>query len=643
MNRDLDPSSAFSRMRHQASVGDWLLALLFSLTYFVLLARTDDMGFTRDESFYFRAAKEYSGWFVELVDNIRQGRGWETFSQESIDAHWSYNPEHPVLMKTLFALSYEWLHVRMDWISASLAMRLPAMAFGGAMMGLIYLLAYEMIGRRSAAVAAVLLMAGQPHWFFHSHLTCFDVPITTCWVAVIFAYWKSLDSWKWAVAAGFIWGLALTCKLNAFFIPAVLLMHWALGGITRFGFREGRLTVPRVPLALFCMAVIGPIVLYAGWPRHWYDTFNRLAWYLNFHLSHEHYYVLYFGQNLVRPPFPVDYPFVMTGITTPIVILWVCLAGCVVAGIRWVRDLGTSTGDKFAGGLLVALNILIPFLIIARPSTPIFGGIKHWFPALPFLCIMGGLAVHAALSALRNRWERGVATALLLGAIGVSGAVATWQCHPFGISYYNELIGGITGGADRMAMRQFWGYASRQSLDFLNEHVPQNGSVHWHETTGYAADMYREEGWLRDDVRSTWSIPDADYVVYEHDKGFWDFQTHVWTHYGNVSPAYVVSLHGVPLISVYENPYRRAERDSVQGGGEVDADAPERLDQDTLLRRFADVLPAWQALPEPSSGLPAEADAPADEEALDEEAADAEKPPEAEPVDAEAPAPEESP
>jgi len=604
MNRELDPSSAFSRMRHQAGLGDWLIALLLSTAYFVLLACTDDMGFTRDESFYFRAAKEYSGWFVELVNNTRQGRAWETFSQESIDAHWSYNPEHPVLMKTLFALSYEWLHVRLDWISASLAMRLPAMAFGGAMMGLIYLLAYEMIGRRSAALAAVLLMAGQPHWFFHSHLTCFDVPITTCWVAVIFAYWKSLDSWKWAVVAGLLWGVALTCKLNAFFIPAVLLMHWALGGLTRFGFRDGRLTVPRVPLALFCMAVLGPIVLYAGWPRHWYDTFNRLAWYLNFHLTHEHYYVLYFGQNLVRPPFPFEYPFVMTGITTPLVILWVCLTGCVVAAVRWVRSLGVSTGDMFAGGLLVTLNILIPFLIIARPSTPVFGGIKHWFPALPFLCVMGGLAVDAALSALRVPWQRATATALLLGAIGISGGVATWQCHPFGISYYNELVGGITGGADRMAMRQFWGYASRQSLDFLNTHVPQNGSVHWHETTAYAADMYREEGWLREDIRTTWSIPDADYVVYEHDKGFWEFQTHVWTHYQTWAPVYVVSLHGVPLISVYENPHRQTPAEPVQGGGDAEADPPNPVDQRTLLRQFSALLPAWACVPSLSSGLP---------------------------------------
>jgi 4-amino-4-deoxy-L-arabinose transferase-like glycosyltransferase len=604
MNRELDPSSAFSRMRHQAGVGDWLLALLLSAAYFVLLACTDDMGFTRDESFYFRAAKEYSGWFVELVNNTRQGRAWETFSQESIDAHWSYNPEHPVLMKTLFALSYEWLHVRLNWISASLAMRLPAMAFGGAMMGLIYLLAYEMIGRRSAALAAVLLMAGQPHWFFHSHLTCFDVPITTCWVAVIFAYWKSLDSWKWAVVAGLLWGVALTCKLNAFFIPAVLLLHWALGGIARFGFRDGRLTVPRVPLALFCMAVMGPIVLYAGWPRHWYDTFNRLAWYLNFHLTHEHYYVLYFGQNLVRPPFPVEYPFVMTGITTPLVILWVWGAGCVVAGVRWVRSLGVSSGDMFAGGLLVTLNILIPFLIIARPSTPIFGGVKHWFPALPFLCVMGGLAVDAALSALQYRWQRGVVASVLLSAIGIAGGVATWQSHPFGISYYNELVGGITGGADRMAMRQFWGYASRQSLDFLNAHVPQNGSVHWHETTGYAADMYREEGWLRDDIRTAWSIPDADYVVYEHDKGFWEFQTHVWTHYQTVSPVYVVSLHGVPLISVYENPHRQDPAEPVQGGGSAQADTPNPVDHRTLLSQFSALLPTWVCMPSLSTGLP---------------------------------------
>jgi predicted membrane-bound dolichyl-phosphate-mannose-protein mannosyltransferase len=532
------------------------LALLIGVT--VSLAATDDMGFTRDESFYFRAAKDYSGWFDELARNIRDGRPSASFTQQNVDQYWGYNPEHPVLMKALFGVSYLVLHQKTDLLSPSLAMRLPAMLMGALVIALLYLMAMEMTGKRLASLSAAMAMAWMPHFFFHSHLTCFDVPITTAWFAVVYAYWKSLDSTPWAVATGIIWGIALTCKLNAFFIPVVLLGHWGLGGLRQFSVRGARLSVPPVPAALFWMALLGPLVLYVGWPRHWFDTFNRLSWYINFHLTHEHYYVLYFGQNLFKPPFPFAYPFVMTAVTTPIVVLWLWLAGGLSIAWRWIRN--RMTGDRFATGILLALNIVIPFLIIARPSTPIFGGVKHWFTALPFLCLLIAPCVAWAQEALQrvngsNMAGRAFASTILVAATA-SGVVASWQSHPFGISYYNEVIGGITGGADARAMRQFWGYESRHALDYLRNAAPENASIHWHETTGYAVDMYREEGWLREDLRNAWSIDHASFIVYEHDKGFLDFLTQIWTRYGTHAPVFIVTLHGVPLLSVYANPER---------------------------------------------------------------------------------------
>jgi hypothetical protein len=177
--------------------------------------------------------------------------------------------------------------------------------------------------------------------------------------------------------------------------------------------------------------------------------------------------------------------------------------------------------DPFGTGILLALNIAIPFLIIARPSTPIFGGIKHWFAALPYLCLLIAVGIAQLQSALRRQpmWMGRAFASTCLLCITAGGAVASWQCHPFGISYYNELLGGITGGADARAMRQFWGYESRHALEWLDEHAPTGSQIHWHETTGYAVDMYREEGWLRPDLQNAWSIQSASFVVYEHDKG----------------------------------------------------------------------------------------------------------------------------
>ena len=62
-----------------------------------LLATVRSVGVPRDEGVYFRAATDYVGWWRMLLE-----RGHDALQQSAIDAGWSVNHEHPVLMKTLF-------------------------------------------------------------------------------------------------------------------------------------------------------------------------------------------------------------------------------------------------------------------------------------------------------------------------------------------------------------------------------------------------------------------------------------------------------------------------------------------------------------------------------------------------------------
>ena len=522
----------------------------------IVLANTADMGFTRDESFYFHAAREYAGWFHELEDNWDNGTLRESFTQASVDRHWGYNPEHPVLVKTTFALSGMILHDKLEWMSPSLAYRFPAMLFTGWLCAVMYLFALGWTRSRAVGVLAPLLLLTIPRFFFHAHLTCFDVPVTAVWVAFMYAYWRSIGSTKWAWVTGFMWGIALITKLNAFFLPFVLLLHWGIRATFASRVRaDGRLKVPDVPFALFAMAIVGPIVFVLGWPRHWFDTWNRVLWYLRFHLNHEHYFVLYFGQSLIRPPFPVGFPFVMTAVTTPLATLlaWAVGSGLVLKD-AW-SNFRARIVDPRGTALLFALNIAIPFLIIARPSTPVFGGVKHWFPALPFLCIIGAWGiVRLAAAVANNRPGPALATTVLVGGCIVGAAAyETADSHPYGTAHYNALVGGISGAADQEAMRQFWGYAGRGALDWLNENAPEGSRIHFQNTTQGAVDMYRREGWLREDLRPAWSVETADFFLLHHQKSFAPLHYDVWERFGTRSPVFTVNLHGVPMLSVYEN------------------------------------------------------------------------------------------
>jgi len=558
--------------RHRVRAWDYGVALLLIGAHLALLMATMDIGFTRDEGFYFRAGEEYNGWFEELDSNRAAGRAEESFTREGIDRHWSGNPEHPVLMKTLFGLSWDLFSQESDTMSGATAFRFPTAIFAALLSGLLFLFVIEAFGSRLAALFAVGALLFMPRYFFHSHLACFDAPMSTVWFAVIFAYWKSFYSRTWSVLAGVLFGVALITKLNAFFIPFALVGHWAIAGWRDFA-TEGkgvarRFRLPRIPAAFFWMATLGPLIFYLGWPRHWYDTFQRITWYFARHLQHEHYYVQYFGEALVRPPFTVWFPVVMTLVTVPVITL---LASAMGAGkvardaLAGRRGTGDAKRDLRGTGTLIAINIIWPMLIISRPDTPVFGGTKHWMQAMPFLAALAGVGVVAAFDTLwrrdsRRKLARTAAAgtfALLLLAPAVH---ATLAVHPHGTAYYNSLIGGVRGAADARMMRQFWGYSNRDGLEYLNEVAPENARIYSHNANGDAMRQYRRDGLMREDIREWGDMNRVDYLMYNHQRAFLSVPgppgslRSIWEAAQTTNPARVWSVDGVPVFSLYARP-----------------------------------------------------------------------------------------
>lgn len=575
---------------------DWAIALGIFVLVLALLLATMDIGFTRDESFYFHAARDYIRWFDGLFDGIAKGTWRESFTKATIDKHWSYNHEHPVLMKTLFALSDALFHRKLGWMESSTAMRLPTAALSAMLCSGVFLFARQLFGRFAGVVAACALIL-QPRFFFDAHLACFDAPIGAMWFLTVYAYWKSFESKRWAVLTGVFWGLALATKLNAFFIPIVFVLHWLVATWPQWRLSRSkesglRIGFPQMPWALVAMALLGPLIFYLHWPYIWFDTFARVKWYMMFHLEHVHYFARYFGQNLIRPPFPVSFPVGMTLVTVPATILFASTLGAgfyvwksgvfermkVVASSLKARQLPEASVTWRATGLLLFLNFLVPIAVIAQPGTPVFGGTKHWIPSMPFMAMMAGfgvmLAVHYALEWWRVRRDSDedvqtgvVSKVLFLLAFVVvlfpaSGEL--YRSHPQGIAYYNELIGSYQGAADAGMLRQFWGYASRQTLPWVNENAPQKSRIDPQNTTGWAWQELQREGLVRDDLK-VGNRYNSDYALFEQQKAFHYIRHELWRIYGVRAPSYVHEVEGVPLISVYEKPSARKKRTKEQG------------------------------------------------------------------------------
>lgn len=555
--------------RGRVAWGDQLVgAGLMAVYVGFLWATARAIGFGRDESFYFSAARSYGGWVHLLFEHSA-----EALRQGTIDAAWSENHEHPALMKTLFGVSWYLLVEKWHLVSEpSYAFRLPAMMLSGAGLWILYLFGARLWDRRAGLVAAFLLGA-MPRVFFHAHLACFDAPIMVMWLACVYAYWRAHTTrrlWR-IVLAGVVFGLALDTKHNTWMLPAVVVPH-ALFAERRSilaGLKAGRVVVPAT---LVSMAIIGPLVLVLLWPYLWHDTFARLQWWFEFHMNHVYYQMEFLGRNYWDAPSPRGYLPVMVLATVPTVTILLCAVGALRGGatavrmalarLRRGRDAAVETegsDEWIATALLLGMALFVPLAPwLLSSKYPIFGGTKHWFPAYPFVALLAGrgfaLVADAARAALQSLGARTMTAAQVALTAGILAApvAETAHCHPFGLSYYVPFFGGPAGGADLGLNRQFWGFTTQNAAEeYLNPQAPRNASVFIHDTTWGAWRQMQEEGRIRSDLRAGGAPHDGSIALLHHELHMSEVEYAIWTVDGTHNPVYIVQFDGVPIVSIY--------------------------------------------------------------------------------------------
>jgi dolichyl-phosphate-mannose-protein mannosyltransferase len=562
--------------------------LLFALSTGWVIAAQRDQGIARDETVYMTYGTGYANWWIDLLKRregvVGEKRITGAFGGPGATDN---NREHPPLMKTLFGFSEKLFHDTLGWTSETTGYRLPTAAVNGLLVALVFLFASGIWGYGEGLLAGLLVLL-LPRAFFHAGLACFDAPIAAFWFACLVAYDRALRRGGWLLL-GLCFGFALATKHNALLLPFALLAHYAwvaargqraaIAEAWRGGRRAsvvryfGRGLLGTRPSLLLSLAVVGPLTLVALWPWLWFDTVEHVRAWIAFHMHHVHYNFEYLGDNWNAPPFPWHVALVTTLLTVPVATLAAAAAGAVELGVRAWR--GAAAAPERAPALLLFLSAGVSMGPFFLGSTPIFGAEKHWAPAIPTLCIFAGvgivalgrLAATALVEGNRLAPVREGRTAPLiaagLGALVVAAAAAeTVEAQPYALSSYNALAGGAAGGADLGMNRQFWGYAARGVLPFLNAHAPAPGQpaapVYSHDASP-AWGIYQRQGLLARSLpdsggeyaggigRSRWAI-----VVHERHFNRHDYL--IWSVYGTVQPVFVLRKDGVPIVSVYEHP-----------------------------------------------------------------------------------------
>ncbi|MBL9039437.1 MAG: glycosyltransferase family 39 protein [Archangium sp.] len=584
---------------------------LFLGAFVVLLATEKSAGFVRDESQYFAAAKAHAEWFKLALSNPRAA-----LDDSAITRSFDYNHEHPAGMKNLFGLSHWLFHDALKWLRPATALRIPAFLLAALILPLCYLLTRPLFGR-GAAVFSALVWLFVPRQFFESHLACFDVPVAAMWLLVVYCFWQALTRPRWWLYTGLAFGGALAAKHNAYFIPLALIpfslwrgwhasngkpaaralwlgingtyvagaalfavMAVALGQarflatflfpsaqvavfVTAVGlsawllrrlWREDEATFRSVA-PLVAMAALGPMLFYLHWPYLWHHPVDRTAWYITFHLTHNHYAWLYLGELLRGPPFPLAYVVVKTALTVP-TSLFVPMA----LGFGWVV-VRAARREVTMLEVLIAVNAFISIALISAPTVPHFGGVKHWFPSMPFLAMLAGGSLARGASALQA-WlatkGRALAESTVFAALAVlclvPAFIASVRIYPYGTSAYSELAGGLPGAATLGMQRQFWANNVTGIFEWLNANAKLGDRVYFHENHGGQINDYRENGMVRADLRFVGSPWDADIVAYQYHQEFREHELNAWEAFGTTRPVAGLYVDETPQIVVYRRP-----------------------------------------------------------------------------------------
>ncbi len=538
----------------------WAPFLLGVVAFGTVAGTVRAPGLTWDESIYFGFSHRY--WLLaqewgrqdwhdlsEMTDEIRHKfrdvpRPWGVFSPPVVYFFWRQGQVHPPLAPLCYAAG---LHVFSRFTDILPAFRLPAVLMFTGLVLMTYFF-FSSAGREDAAeektavgaIAAVSLLL-MPRVFGHAHFAALDMPAAFMWMATVLAFRKGMQSTGGAVAGGVVFGLALLTKINAALLPLAL-WPWALMAHGRKGIK-----------AIVSMLVLGPIVFVAGWPWMWRGTFANVWAYLADKVSRLHIPVHYLGTTYDQSSPPWHYPFVLTAVTLPLGALAAVVAGLWLSAKRFRRDPLWS---------LAAANLVVIYGVAAFPGVPKYDGVRLFLPAFPFLAGLAGLAL-ARLG--RSVWERRPwgPRAVCGGAVAL-GAAALWgvlSYHPYELSYYNGLAGGLRG-AHRLGFETtYWGDVfDRRAMQAVNELCARGASVCVYPLEIRAPRLRQALGDLRRDLKFVTESEPHDYLVLLAREGF--FAAREWALYrqalhadgpsGGARLLWVSRLKGVPLCMVFE-------------------------------------------------------------------------------------------
>jgi 4-amino-4-deoxy-L-arabinose transferase-like glycosyltransferase len=405
-----------------------------------VLVTLDGPGLTVDEPLDVRPGRTY----VKTL--LSQGSRF--FEPAVVERVFRDNAEHPPLGRWLLGIAsilgepFEVLWKGPDPTGHYvLAGRLaPALAFA-VLAGVVTHVAALRWGLAAGLSAGFSLLA-MPRVFAHAHLAALDTVLSLTWMLALLASERAIRAQRPILAmggAGLVWALALLTKIHAWFLLPIV----AAGAFLTLPWRRAL-----APISVWVVVAIGAFWL--GWPWLWYDTWSRLLSHLGTGVTRSTIHVQYFGHVFADQDVPWHYPWFYFAVTVPV---GLHVLGAIGAARCWRERRSDMLPFYLAATILV-------FLLIFSTRIPVYDGERLFLLVFPaWACLIGrgfGWLWYRLMGTPRRQF--------LLGALLCAQGYGTVALHPFGLSFYNALVGGLPGALQLGLELTYWNDAVDKTL-----------------------------------------------------------------------------------------------------------------------------------------------------------------------------------
>lgn len=490
--------------------------------------------------------------------------------------HYDYG--HPHISDVLSAVFNFVLFQKLGFLNDIDSYRVYSVLLSSMLVGLVFWWTASSYGKFAGVIAA-LSLAVYPLFWAESHINNEkDIPETVFWSFMLFSIWRGITgkSWKWILASGVFFGLALGTKFNVLFSIFVIL-PWLLFYLVasykkEFSFDSFLKGYTKLLLAMIAAPLFGVFIIAGTWPFFWSDPAGRIAKIVDFYKT-----IGIAGdveQRFLGPLGTNTYAIQWILYTTPLVTLFLTFVGIVVIISRGFHR-------KQMQSLLFLLWLIVPIARVTWPGMNIYGGARQIMEYVPAMAIIAGIGggwfrdrISNFLGILRvDRYKQTLFASFLVIVLFIPITLKLIQIHPNENVYFNPLIGGLKGAKERdfPGWGVSFGAPYREAIEWINKNAEPGAKL----TLGSEILSNIPGVFIRPDIeyksnRSGY-LQQGEYVISLRFQGT-DKRSYFDMYLDRmIEPLYEITVDDVPILKIWKN-----DKDRLKSGWK-DEDVLENL------------------------------------------------------------------